>query len=199
MLIIVVALRRLYLFSLVMTPACAPDPEKALGAGRSSASTVGAWSLVPLLALAASLEAQPIGSEFRVNTTTVGIQSRASIASASNGAFTIVWSTYPLASQTGVEAAVVGQRFDAAGMPAGGEFRVDTGSFAWWPAIASDPSGNFVVVYVEHPKTTSDIFGQRFSASGTPLGPEFRVNTYTTGLQGRPTAARADDGKFVVV
>ena len=27
------------------------------------------------------------------------------------------------------------------------------------------------------------IFGQRYASSGTPLGPEFRVNTYTTNIQ----------------
>jgi len=43
------------------------------------------------------------------------------------------------------------------------------------------------------------IFGQRYGASGLPLGPEFRVNSYTTGHQRNPRVAVSDSGGFVVV
>ena len=47
--------------------------------------------------------------------------------------------------------------------------------------MASDSSGNFVVVWMSDSQDGSSdgVFGQRYASSGTPLGPEFRVNTYT--------------------
>jgi hypothetical protein len=44
------------------------------------------------------------------------------------------------------------------------------------------------------------LFGQRYGSAGTPLGTEFRVNTYTTGTQGSYSALLVDaDGDFLVV
>jgi hypothetical protein len=46
----------------------------------------------------------------------------------------------------------------------------------------------------------SGVFGQRYAASGAPLGPEFRVNTYATASQSFPSVDAADSpGTFVVV
>ncbi len=43
------------------------------------------------------------------------------------------------------------------------------------------------------------IFGQRFASSGIPLGPESRVNTYTTSFPSGPSVAADSAGNFVVV
>ena len=43
------------------------------------------------------------------------------------------------------------------------------------------------------------MFGQRYDAAGTPLGPEFRVNTNVLYGQERPTVAAENAGEFVVV
>ena len=43
------------------------------------------------------------------------------------------------------------------------------------------------------------VFGQRYGSSGTPLGPEFRVNTFTTNPQGVAATAADAAGRFVVV
>jgi hypothetical protein len=44
------------------------------------------------------------------------------------------------------------------------------------------------------------VFGQRFLANGAPVGPEFRVNTFTTGDQYHASVARLNAaGDFVVV
>ena len=45
----------------------------------------------------------------------------------------------------------------------------------------------------------SALFGQRYASSGSPLGPEFQINTYVTNHQGAPTVAADGTGKFVVV
>ena len=42
------------------------------------------------------------------------------------------------------------------------------------------------------------VFAQRFASDGSSSGPEFRVNTYTTGHQEFPAVAVADDGSFLV-
>jgi hypothetical protein len=89
------------------------------------------------------------------------------------------------------------------GNPVGPEFRVNTYTTVSQRAasVAADASGNFVVIW---DSTTQDgsidgIFGQRYAASGTPLGPEFRVNTFTASYQGDPSVAADPLGRFVVV
>jgi hypothetical protein len=42
------------------------------------------------------------------------------------------------------------------------------------------------------------VFAQAFDASGTAVGPELQVNTYTTSVQAFPSIASAPDGRFVV-
>jgi hypothetical protein len=46
--------------------------------------------------------------------------------------------------------------------------------------------------------SSSQILGQRFDATGVRLGPEFQVNSYTTGKQQRPSVAASASGDFVV-
>jgi hypothetical protein len=67
--------------------------------------------------------------------------------------------------------------------------------------VDADSAGNFVVVWASLAQDGSGygIFGQRYSSSGTPLGGEFRVNTYTTGFQGHPVVGMIPEGYFVVV
>ena len=43
---------------------------------------------------------------------------------------------------------------------------------------------------------TAGVYGQRLDASGAKLGPEFNVNTYTTGFQGRPRWPSRPDGRL---
>jgi hypothetical protein len=43
------------------------------------------------------------------------------------------------------------------------------------------------------------VFGQRYANTGSPLGPEFRVNSYTTEAQMEPSVSADDAGNFVVV
>ena len=67
--------------------------------------------------------------------------------------------------------------------------------------MASDSSGNFVVVWESNNQdgSSSGVFGQRYDSTGAALGPEFRVNTYTTDLQRFPAVASDSSGNFVVV
>jgi hypothetical protein len=89
------------------------------------------------------------------------------------------------------------------GNPLGPAFRVNTytAKVQDRPAVASDSSGNFVVVWDSrfHYNQSAEVFGQRYASTGEPLGSEFRVNTYTTGHQQREAVASDSSGNFIVV
>ena len=63
------------------------------------------------------------GAEFRVNTYTIGFQGLPSVSFDSTGAFLIAWQSV---NQDGSGSGVYAQRFSAAGVAIGGEFRVNT-------------------------------------------------------------------------
>jgi hypothetical protein len=136
------------------------------------------------------------GSEFRVNTTTVGSQQRPSVAAAADGDFVVAWE-----GQDGSSSGIFAQRFDAGGARVGTEFRVNsvTASTQSDASIASDAAGNFVVVWRSYQGSAfGEVYGRRYDAAGNPQGPEFRVNSYTTGFQYTPSIASAPAGNFVV-
>jgi hypothetical protein len=91
----------------------------------------------------------------------------------------------------------------AQGNPMGPEFHVNTFTTGYqrFPTVASDSSGNFVVVWSSTGQDGSNdgVFAQRYASSGVPLGPEFRVNTYTTSIQHHPAVASDASGNFVIV
>jgi hypothetical protein len=141
----------------------------------------------------------PLGPEFRVNTFTTGSQYNPAVASSASGRFVVVWSS----PQDGSGDGVFGQRYDNAGVPLGPEFRVNTYTTGgqYRPAVASDTGGNFVVVWTSQLQdgSSNGVFGQRYDSSGASLGPEFRVNSYTTDNQSAPSIAADTSGNFVVV
>ena len=69
------------------------------------------------------------------------------------------------------------------------------------PAIAIDADGDFVIVWTSggsQDGSGAGIYAQRYDDTGATAGTEFRVNSYTTGNQGRPDVAMHADGSFVV-
>ena len=89
----------------------------------------------------------------------------------------------------------------------GTEFRINTTTtgaqqtFAENPgAVAMAPNGSFVVTWASQGQDGSGwgIYAQRYSAAGTALGAEFRVNNTTTGDQSAPTLAMDANGNFVI-
>jgi hypothetical protein len=145
-------------------------------------------------------DGSPVGSAFRVNTYTTDAQTVADVAADPAGNFVVVWGGVGPGDPNG---GVFGQRFAASGSPLGPEFRVNTSTpeFQFDPVVAADSAGNFVVAWSTggYPGTPPDVLGQRFASNGTPLGPEFRVNTYTTYGQDSPAIAADPAGNFVVV
>ena len=144
-------------------------------------------------------QGSPVGPEFRVNTYTPGNEFGSSVAADALGNFVVVWQS---SSQDGSLTGIYGQRYAAAGTPLGPEFRVNTftTSNQFSPRVASDASGNSVAVWTSQLQDGSSfgIYAQRYGSAGAPAGPEFRVNTYTTGSQFIPEVSAAGTGSFVV-
>jgi hypothetical protein len=142
----------------------------------------------------------PQGPEFRVNTYTTGSQSLPAVAVGPSGGFVVAWTGEGPGDLSG---GVFAQRFAATGAPLGPEFRVNTSTteLQFAPSVAADSVGNFVVAWSSggYGGNPADVLGQRFASDGTPLGAEFRVNTYTTYGQYRPAVAADSAGNFVVV
>ena len=69
--------------------------------------------------------------------------------------------------------------------------------------VATDSAGNFVVVWQSannaQDGSGNGIFAQRYDSVGAVQGPEFQVNTHTTGNQSYPSVAMDPAGDFVVV
>jgi hypothetical protein len=144
----------------------------------------------------------PLGPEFRINTYTTGEQRFPAVSADAAGNFVVVWTTFQTVPS--FSSAIFGQRYASSGVPLGPEFRVNTFPASYFQEVASvaaDSSGNFVVVRTGDIQDGSSwgIFGQRYANSGTPAGPEFRVNTYTTLDQIAPSVAADSSGNFVVV
>jgi hypothetical protein len=138
---------------------------------------------------------QRAGGEFTVNTYTTGFQFYPSVASDCRGNFVVVWS-----DEAYVHTYVIkGRRFDRAGVPLGSEFTVNTAQYGKFPAVAMGPKGDFLVVWVhDYDGSYSGIHGRRFDANANPVGVEFQVNTYTTGLQRFPNLTVDGRDNFVV-
>ncbi|HVN40207.1 MAG TPA: hypothetical protein VMW19_18755 [Myxococcota bacterium] len=109
---------------------------------------------------------------------------------------------------------IEGQRYDSSGARVGGEFTVATevlgpmpnqATRPTAPSVASDPDGNFIVVWDETDFTsgpnTYRVLAQRYDSSGSVVGGPFQVNT-TDRMEfdgTSPSIATGPDGNFVVV
>ena len=148
----------------------------------------------------------PQGAQFQVNTYTTGTQYAVGLTSFPDGGFVLVWTSDGSSGSDASSSSIQRQAYDAAGVPQGGELQVNTytTSVQGAPAIDSDAEGSFVVVWRSDGSDGSDtsfssVQGRIFDASGVPLGPDFQVNTYSTGVQDRPRVAFGSSGDFVVV
>ncbi len=149
---------------------------------------------------------QPVGGEFQVNTYTTNSQSLPAVAVDADGDFVVVWSSYGSGGSDASSSSVQGQRYDSTGAAAGVEFQVNTYTThrQRQPGVAADAGGDFVVVWESYGSGGSDgsetsVQGQRYDSTGTAIGDEFQVNTYTTNGQGLAAVSAAAGGGFVAV
>lgn len=164
-------------------------------------------------------DAEPVmlGSEFRVNAYTTGLQAGPGVCAAGNSDFVVVWSEpgggyqHPPDSRDGSAGGVFARRFDASGSPQAGDFQVNTyttaGQFARDAVCFGD--GSFVVAWSAYAygygpgsPGKSGGFAQVFDGSGQPVGSEFLVTDYADVSAQTATnvrSCRIGNGDFVVV
>jgi hypothetical protein len=150
-----------------------------------------------------------VGGEFQVNSDTSccigysgfenpGIFDDIDIAGDEAGNFVVVWRGPP--SAPGGYESITARFFDPTGAPRSDQFVVNsvTTLVQAMPAVAADHQGNFIISWSQD--YFSSIFARRYDAAGTPLGPDFQVNSdvyfdFTDG----PSIAADASGRFVVV
>src|SRR5262245_26414482 len=136
-----------------------------------------------------------VGGEFRVNTTTSVEQRYSSVTGLIDGGFLVTWSS----SQDNNGWSAYAQRYDANGLPVGGEFRVavltDTDV-----AVTALADGGFIITSssTQPGDPALGIYAQRYDANNAPVGPQFHVNTSTGSNQFLPAVAQLSDGGFII-
>jgi hypothetical protein len=141
----------------------------------------------------------PQGGEFLVNTNSSPALNRPQIAMDSDGDFVIAWESY---GQDGSNQGIFAQRFNSLGIVQGPEFQVNTytTSAQVYNSVSMDSDGDFVIAWtsVYQDGDITGVFARAYTSSGSTLGNEFQVNTYTSSAQIRPSIAMDNDGDFVV-
>ncbi len=141
------------------------------------------------------------GSEFQVNTYTIGSQVSPSVSSLSNGDFVIAW--IDDGGLDGNSYGIFAQVFNATGGKIGNQFLVNTHTLGgqMYPSASSLRNGHFVIGWEDESGEDGNsygVFAQIFNATGGKVGSEFQVNTYTTGMQGGPSVSTLSNGNFVI-
>jgi hypothetical protein len=153
--------------------------------------------LLLLLPVTAARAQSPAAPEAIVNTYTTDAQGSPSVSADPRGGYVVVWDSN---TQDGSNVGVFGQRFEVGGAPVGAEFRVNANTLNAQSGadVAVDAKGDFIVSWTDF-ASGPEIVARRFDRSGAPLGAEFQVNAYTTGIQGISAVAADPAGNFVVV
>ena len=132
-------------------------------------------------------------------------QQSSSVAIAPDGSFVVVWESN---GQDGDGFGIYAKRYNAAGVPQGSEFIVNTTTVKSQrnPSVAIDTSGNFVVSWTSDNGVFDgqEVYVRRFGADGAPQTGEIKVNANSLGDQQYstvttlPISANVPLGGFVV-
>ncbi len=138
-----------------------------------------------------------LGSEFLVNTTTVGNQTGSSLAALQTGGFLATW-----LSGSGASGSLNGQFFDSAGAKLGGEIALAGAGpgYPLEPSVTELADGRIVIAWRNVPDSGSGdtINGRIFDSSGAPIGGEFLISNPGGNPQaGSPQVEALPDGGFV--
>jgi hypothetical protein len=146
-----------------------------------------------------SAGASPLTGEIPVNVETLDQQTRPRVASNFAGDFAVVWESRVQDAGT---SGIYLRRFNASGASLGGETRVNTYTTGDQiaPMVSSNSVGDLAVTWQSWGQDGEGwgVFGQRYAASGAPIGGEFRVTTSTSGQQFSPAVGSNAFGSFVV-
>lgn len=167
-----------------------------------------------LLAVPAAAQPGDDGNEFRVNTTSPTKQRESAVAFSPDGGFTVVWRDYragitarffPANRRASEDVVLVANQIFDNNPGEGTIFSrlqpvlvyLDDGSFLlFW----TEEKGYLraAVFHYDYDVLEQDVYGQRFSAEGRPVGARFRVNRVQAGLQRNPAVAVGPDGGFLI-
>jgi hypothetical protein len=136
--------------------------------------------------------------EGRINTMVQNVQRRPRAAMNQAGKTVVVWDSW---KQDGDQWGVYGQRLDLGVDPVGGEFPVNTTTAGEQmnPAVAVLAGGGFTVAWQADAAVGTEVVARRFNVVGSPLGPEFVVNSSASGNQTVPRVAVDGNGRFMIV
>lgn len=139
-----------------------------------------------------------IGDEFQVNVTTANDQNDVRLQATDTG-FIVAWES----TVAGNGEEVFMRLLDSNANFTTGEIQVNTytPNNQENPSIAVNADGTFAVVWESDGQDGSSegIYAQVFDSSGTAIGSELLVNTYTTGNQDDPKVSTDGEGNFVAV
>ena len=140
-----------------------------------------------------------LATDVLVNTYTNSFQIDPVVATLTDGSVVVIWASD---GQDGSYQGIYGQRFTAAGVKSGTEFRVNefTANNQRSPSVAALAGGGFVVAWVselERTPTSVDIYARLYNASGVALGSEFQVSVGSP-MCATPVLASAANGGFAV-
>ncbi len=135
-----------------------------------------------------------VGSEFHVNTTTMGDQYTAANATSSNGMSVAVW-----VDHSGPSSQIAAQMYDSNGNPMGHEIRVTSAvKDEVAPTVAMDNHGNWRVAWVKQVSANNgDVIVARFSSQGVRQGGNITVAA-SGHNEFQPSIACDATGNFVV-
>ncbi len=140
----------------------------------------------------------PDGSNFKVNDDGgTAIQYYSAIALDEYANFVITWM-----DQRNGNYDIYAQKYSYSGHAQGTNFKVndDVGTYnQYYPAVAKDGSGNFVIAWQDYRNGAADIYAQRYNPNGSALGTNFKVNDDVgSSYQVFPDVVRDHSGNFVV-
>jgi hypothetical protein len=136
---------------------------------------------------------------FQANQYTQQQQTYPAVAMNDSGAFVVVWRSHPTDGRGG---GVCARLFEADGTASTDEFKINATEVdvdSWTPAVAMNPSGGFVIVWVAACNGSSAVVARMFDAQGLPTMGEFQVSASRDAAQSSPRLAMNSSGSFVIV
>lgn len=159
---------------------------------------------------------QPMGGPFRINdgfmntpqarANTSAYQRQPKVAMDYNGDFVVTWHSADTSAGPDDDG-IYARRYNAAGVPQGAEFLVNSTipGRQESPDVAMDTNGDFTITWQSYSVNgnTGDgsswgVYAQRYDSRGNRLGGEFQVNQYTANYQDHPSIAMDYTGDTVI-
>jgi len=140
-----------------------------------------------------------VGMEQRVNSYTTGEQLGSKITALKDGSYVVTWSSD---GQDGSGNGVYMQQYNSSGVKVGAEQRINTytSNYQGSSKITTLNDGGYVVTWLSYGQDGSGygVYLQQFNSSGTKVGVEQRVNSYTSSYQGQQQIIALQDGGYVI-